>query len=104
LSEFLFTVPSGEPVTLEPFHYAIIGQTQFSGKTTLIRRLSEWIATQDYTARAIIIVTNSHRSRQINWDCTVQQYRGDVNAAHVTSCFSEAFGHLSIPLVVFFWR
>ena len=42
--EFLFTVPSGEPVTIEPFHYAIVGQTQFSGKTTLIKRLSEWVA------------------------------------------------------------
>jgi len=42
VSEFLFSVPSGEPVTLEPFHYAIVGQTQFSGKTTLIKRLAEW--------------------------------------------------------------
>ena len=32
MSGFLFSVPSGEPVALEPFHYAIIGQTQFSGK------------------------------------------------------------------------
>jgi hypothetical protein len=40
--EFLFTVPSGEPVSVEPFHYAIVGQTQFSGKTTLIKRLAEW--------------------------------------------------------------
>jgi hypothetical protein len=48
MSDFLFTVPSGEVVTLEPFHYAIIGQTQFSGKTTLIKRLSEWVAAQGY--------------------------------------------------------
>jgi hypothetical protein len=48
LGEFLFTVPSGEPVALEPFHYAIIGQTQFSGKTTLIKLLSEWVAAQGY--------------------------------------------------------
>ena len=39
---FLFTVPSGEPVSIEPFHYAIVGQTQFSGKTTLIKRLASW--------------------------------------------------------------
>lgn len=38
----MFTVPSGEPVSVEPFHYAIVGQTQFSGKTTLIKRLSRW--------------------------------------------------------------
>jgi hypothetical protein len=48
MTDFLFSVPSGEPVTLEPFHYAIIGQTQFSGKTTLIKRLSEWVAAQGY--------------------------------------------------------
>ena len=48
MGEFLFTVPSGEPVALEPFHYAIIGQTQFSGKTTLIKLLSEWVAAQGY--------------------------------------------------------
>jgi hypothetical protein len=40
MTDFLFAMPSGEPVALEPFHYAIIGQTQFSGKTTLIKRLS----------------------------------------------------------------
>jgi len=39
---FLFSVPSGEPVEIEPFHYAIVGQTQFSGKTTLIKRLATW--------------------------------------------------------------
>jgi len=49
MTDFLFTVPSGEPVALEPFHYAIIGQTQFSGKTTLIKRLSEWVAAQGYS-------------------------------------------------------
>jgi len=49
MTDFLFTVPSGEAVALEPFHYAIIGQTQFSGKTTLIKRLSDWVAAQGYT-------------------------------------------------------
>ena len=49
MTEFLFTVPSGEPVALEPFHYSIIGQTQFSGKTTLIKRLSDWVAAHGYT-------------------------------------------------------
>jgi len=49
MTDFLFTVPSGEPIALEPFHYAIIGQTQFSGKTTLIKRLSEWVAAQGYS-------------------------------------------------------
>ena len=49
MTEFLFTVPSGEPVALEPFHYAIIGQTQFSGKTTLIKRLSDWVVAHGYT-------------------------------------------------------
>ena len=49
MSEFLFAVPTGESVALEPFHYAIIGQTQFSGKTTLIKRLSEWVAAQGYS-------------------------------------------------------
>jgi len=48
MTDFLFSVPSGEPVTLEPFHYAIIGQTQFSGKSTLIKRLSDWVAAQGY--------------------------------------------------------
>ena len=48
MANFLFHVPSGEPVSLEPFHYAIIGQTQFSGKTTLIKRLSDWAATQGF--------------------------------------------------------
>ena len=45
---FLFTVPSGEPVEVEPFHYAIVGQTQFSGKTTLIKRLSQWAIDQGF--------------------------------------------------------
>ncbi|MGB9672098.1 MAG: hypothetical protein ACPLZY_03010 [Candidatus Norongarragalinales archaeon] len=49
MSDFLFSVPSGEPVALEPFHYAIIGQTQFSGKTTLIKRLADWAVAQGYT-------------------------------------------------------
>lgn len=48
MTDFLFSVPSGEPVTLEPFHCAIIGQTQFSGKTTLIKRLADWVAAQGY--------------------------------------------------------
>jgi hypothetical protein len=46
--DFLFTVPSGEPVQLEPFHYAIVGQTQFSGKSTLLKRLSEWAVNQGF--------------------------------------------------------
>jgi len=29
-------------VEIEPFHYAIVGQTQYSGKTTLIKRLATW--------------------------------------------------------------
>lgn len=45
---FLFSVPSGDPVDLEVFHYAIVGQTQFSGKTTLIKRLAEWASSLDY--------------------------------------------------------
>jgi uncharacterized small protein (DUF1192 family) len=45
---FLFSVPTGEPVAIEPFHFAIIGQTQFSGKTTLIKRLSEWAVSQGF--------------------------------------------------------
>lgn len=32
MDNLLFSVPSGEAVSLEPFHDAIIGQTQFSGK------------------------------------------------------------------------
>ena len=48
MADFLFSVPSGEPVSLEPFHYAIIGQTQFSGKTTLIKRLASWAAAQGF--------------------------------------------------------
>ena len=48
MTDFLFSVPSGEPVTLEPFHYAIIGQTQFSGKSTLIKRLADWVAAEGY--------------------------------------------------------
>jgi len=46
MSNFLFSVPSGGAVALEPFHYAIIGQTQFSGKATLIKRLADWTAEQ----------------------------------------------------------
>lgn len=48
MKDFLFTVPSGEPVTIEPFHYAIVGQTQFSGKTTLIKRLAKWAVDQGF--------------------------------------------------------
>jgi len=48
MSDFLFTVPSGESVRLEPFNFAIIGQTQFSGKTTLIKRLSTWVVSLGY--------------------------------------------------------
>jgi len=46
--EFLFEVPSGEPISIEPFHYCIVGQTQFSGKTTLIKRLGEWAVDLGY--------------------------------------------------------
>ncbi|MEM1589638.1 MAG: hypothetical protein QW175_04405, partial [Candidatus Bathyarchaeia archaeon] len=49
MSSFLFAVPSGEPVYIEPFHFAIIGQTQFSGKTTLVKRLADWAASQGFT-------------------------------------------------------
>jgi hypothetical protein len=49
MTDFLFAVPSGEPITIEPFHYAIIGQTQFSGKTTLIKRLADWAAGQGFS-------------------------------------------------------
>jgi len=45
---FLFSVPSGEPVTIEPFNYTIAGQTQFSGKTTLLKRLATWAAGQGF--------------------------------------------------------
>jgi hypothetical protein len=45
---FLFSVPSGEAVVPELFHYCIIGQTQFSGKTTLVKRLAVWAAEQGY--------------------------------------------------------
>ena len=48
MSEFLFSVPCGEPVALESFHYAIVGQTQFSGKTTLIKRLADWVVALGY--------------------------------------------------------
>jgi len=30
MSNFLFSVPSGEAVSHEPFHFAITGQTQFN--------------------------------------------------------------------------
>ena len=46
--DFLFAVPSGESVGLEPFHFAIVGQTQFSGKTTLIKRLADWAVAQGF--------------------------------------------------------
>jgi hypothetical protein len=45
---FLFSVPSGEPVSIEPFNYAIAGQTQFSGKTTLLKRLAMWAAEEGF--------------------------------------------------------
>ena len=53
--DFLFTVPSGEPVQLEPFNYAIVGQTQFSGKSTLLKRLSKWAEEQGF--RSLIFDT-----------------------------------------------
>jgi hypothetical protein len=42
LENFLSSIPSGGAVLLEPFHYAIIGQTQFGGKTTLVKPLANW--------------------------------------------------------------
>jgi len=65
--DFLLSVPSGEPVVLEPFHFAIIGQTQFSGKTTLIKRLANWAAAirmvkapvQNYRRRKKFLKTNN---------------------------------------------
>jgi len=48
LPGFLFEMSTGQPVNIEPFHYAIIGQTQFSGKTTLIKRLSQWAVDLGY--------------------------------------------------------
>jgi hypothetical protein len=48
VSDFLFEVPAGKSVQLEPFHYAIIGQTQFSGKSTLLKRLAEWVADKGF--------------------------------------------------------
>jgi hypothetical protein len=44
MASFLFSVPDGAPVEIEPFHFCVVGQTQFSGKTTLLKRLSEWAA------------------------------------------------------------
>jgi len=65
LSEpFLFSVPSGEPVEIEPFHYAIVGQTQYSGKTTLIKRLATWAEEKDF--RILIFDTKE----------TVEDYAG----------------------------
>jgi len=61
---FLFSVPSGEPVEIEPFHYAIVGQTQFSGKTTLIKRLATWAENRDF--RILIFDTKE----------TVEDYQG----------------------------
>jgi len=61
---FLFSVPSGEPVEIEPFHYAIVGQTQFSGKTTLIKRLATWA--EDRGFRILIFDTKE----------TVEDYSG----------------------------
>jgi len=61
---FLFSVPSGEPVEIEPFHYAIVGQTQYSGKTTLIKRLATWA--EDRGFRILIFDTKE----------TVEDYSG----------------------------
>jgi hypothetical protein len=44
MENFLFSVPDGEPVAIEPFHFAVVGQTQYSGKTTLLKRLAVWAA------------------------------------------------------------
>jgi hypothetical protein len=35
MSDFLLSVPSGEAVALEPFHFAIIGQTQYTEKSSI---------------------------------------------------------------------
>jgi len=45
---FLFSVPEGEAVEVEPFHTLIAGQTQFSGKTTLAKRMAIWAEEQGY--------------------------------------------------------
>jgi len=45
---FLFSVPEGEAVEVEPFHTLIAGQTQFSGKTTLAKRMATWAEEQGY--------------------------------------------------------
>jgi len=45
---FLFESPTGKPIEVEPFHYCIVGQTQFSGKSTLVMRLAEWAAADGY--------------------------------------------------------
>jgi len=45
---FLFSVPEGEAVEVELFHTLIAGQTQFSGKTTLAKRLAKWAEEQGY--------------------------------------------------------
>jgi hypothetical protein len=61
---FLFSVPDGEPVEIEPFHYAIVGQTQFSGKTTLLKRLAAWA--EELGFRVLIMDTKE----------TVEDYAG----------------------------
>jgi len=48
MASFLFEVGSGKPVEIEPFHFAIVGQTQFSGKTTLLKRLADWAVSQGF--------------------------------------------------------
>jgi hypothetical protein len=50
---FLFHVPDGEPITIEPFHFAVVGQTQFSGKSTLLKRLAEWVAEKGFKVLVI---------------------------------------------------
>jgi len=45
---FLFSVPEGGAVEVEPFHTLIAGQTQFSGKTTLAKRMAIWAEEQGY--------------------------------------------------------
>jgi hypothetical protein len=47
MEHFLSIIPTGGAVSLEPFPYAIIGQTQFSGKTTLVKPLADWAVQQD---------------------------------------------------------
>lgn len=66
MTDFLFSVPSGEPVKIEPFHYAIVGQTQFSGKTTLIKRLADNAITEGYNFDLEILAKISVRNLDIS--------------------------------------